>query len=182
MSPYCIYLTLPTYLAEWYAHQCRRVEYREHDTCPNTPPDLSNPVEPIRGSYESQVLHRSLQKQPTDIPEPRPDNATLALAIPYYPDRDPRIYNYVGPHARQEIENAILESFDISMWKELHTFRTRLTRQDEAIWSFMEKHAISCTDANWNAIAKRYQRKRNIFYVEKCRKNRTSSRTKNKNR
>lgn len=178
MSAFCIYLTMPPYLAQWYANQCRRQQYREHDYCPNTPIDPLTPVEPIRGSFESQVLHRELQKQPGPKPDPIPENATLALAIPYYTDRDPRIFNYVGTHGKQVIQDAILEAFDICMWKELHTFKVVLKRQDHNIWAFMERHGISCDEANWNAIAKRYQRKRDIVYKENSRKKRTSSRRK----
>lgn len=175
MSAFCVYLSLPVYLAEWYAHICRRHRFKEHDYCPNTPIAPLTPVEPIRGSYESQVLHRNLQKQPSSIPEPIPEDATLALAIPFYSDRDPRTYNYIGPHAKEELRAAIIESFDICLWRELHSFRVVLSRQDHAIWAFMEKYGISCEEANWNAIAKRYQRKRDIFYKEKSRKKRTSS-------
>ena len=81
MSAICVYLSLPPYLAQWYAHTCRKVHHREDDICPNQPIPLLTPVEPIRGSYESQVLHRVLQKQPTDKPEDIPADATLALAI-----------------------------------------------------------------------------------------------------
>ena len=76
-------------------------------------------------------------------------------------------------------QDAILEAFDICMWKELHTFKVVLKRQDHNIWAFMERHGISCDEANWNAIAKRYQRKRDIVYKENSRKKRTSSRRKN---
>ena len=62
MSAICVYLSLPPYLAQWYAHTCRKVHHREDDICPNQPIPLLTPVEPIRGSYESQVLHRVLQK------------------------------------------------------------------------------------------------------------------------
>ena len=179
MSAICVYLSLPPYLAQWYAHTCRKQRHREDDICPNQPIPLLTPVEPIRGSYESQVLHRVLQKQPSDVPEPIPADATLALAIPSYSDRDPRVFNYIGTHAKLELQNAILESFDICLWQELHTFRVRLNRQDHAIWAFMEKHGISCDEPNWNAIAKRYQRKRDIVYKINSRKKRSVSSRKN---
>ena len=133
MSAICVYLSLPPYLAQWYAHTCRKAHHREDDVCPNQPIAPLTPVEMVRGSYESQVLHRVLQKQPEDTPPPIPADATLALAIPYYNDRDPRVFNYIGPHAKLELQNAILESFDICLWQELHNFKVRLTRQDQAI-------------------------------------------------
>ena len=179
MSAFCVYLSLPPYLAQWYAYTCRKQQHREDDVCPNTPIAPLTPVVAPRGSYEMLVLHRVLQKQPNPAPDPIPADATLALAIPSFADRDPRIFNYVGTHGKQVIQDAILEAFDICMWKELHTFKVVLKRQDHNIWAFMERHGISCDEANWNAIAKRYQRKRDIVYKENSRKKRTSSRRKN---
>jgi len=52
-----------------------------------------------------------------------------------------------------------------------------MKRTDELIYAFMEKNGIDMTETNWNAIAKRYQRKRNSYKayerVKKIRKNRS---------
>jgi len=61
----CLYLTLPTYLAQWYAHECREIEFRDKDIVPVTTSD--NPLEPItipRGSQESRILQCFLRKRP----------------------------------------------------------------------------------------------------------------------
>ena len=31
----CLYLTLPPYLAQWYAHECREIEFRDKDMLVN---------------------------------------------------------------------------------------------------------------------------------------------------
>lgn len=175
MSGFNIYLELPQYLAQWYAYTCREHHFMYDDICPDGPVDPMNPVEPIKDSYESKVLHQNLRKQPNAIPEPVPEKATLALAIPYYKDKDPRTYNYLGKHARSLVEDALHESFDIAMWEELHLFRVILKRQDHMIWAFMENHGIECNETNWLAIAKRYQRLRNNYKAEKARQKRKNA-------
>jgi len=182
MSAFCVYLCLPTYLAQWYAHMCRRHHFREEGICPNTPIDPLTPIEMIRGSHEWEYLHQVLQKQPNAIPAPMPEGATLALTIPYYQDRDPRTYNYIDEHSRKYLEDIILEEFDVCLWKELNTIKVVLRRQDHAIWSFMARYGIACEGTHWDAIAKRYQRKRDLFYKEKSLKNRSSSSRRNRKR
>ena len=88
MSAFCIYLSLPPYLAEWYAHTCREHKFATSDYCPTDPITPLTPVEPIRGSYESLVLQQWLTKQPAAIPEPIPEDANLAIEIPYFKDKD----------------------------------------------------------------------------------------------
>ena len=175
MSAFCIYLTLPPYLAEWYAHTCRQHKYALADYCPTEPIAPLTPVELIRGSYESLVLQQWLTKQPNPTPEPIPEDANLAIEIPYFKDKDPRYYNYLTKTAKSHLAKAIANSFRIQLWEELHLFDVKLNRQDEAIFCFMEKHGISCNDTNWNAIAKIYQRCRGTYNVEKFRKNATTS-------
>ena len=34
MNDYLIYLCLPPYLAQWYAHECNQVHNRDKATCP----------------------------------------------------------------------------------------------------------------------------------------------------
>lgn len=178
MSAFCIYLTLPPYLAEWYAHNCREHKFVQYDFCPSEPITPLTPVEPIRGSYESMVLQHWLMKQPTAIPEPIPEDANLAIEIPYFKDKDPRYYNYLTKTAKQHLAKAIANSFRIQLWEELHQFDVKLNRQDETIYIFMENHGISCTDTNWNAIAKIYQRCRHLYNAKKSYKKTTTSATK----
>ena len=181
MSAFCIYLSLPPYLAEWYAHTCREHKFATSDYCPTDPITPLTPVEPIRGSYESLVLQQWLTKQPAAIPEPIPEDANLAIEIPYFKDKDPRTYNYLTKTAKTHLAKAIANAFRIQLWEELHQFDVKLNRQDETIYIFMENHGLSINDTNWNAIAKIYQRCRAVYSVKKFRKNATTSARKNDN-
>ncbi len=54
MNQYLIYLCLPPYLAQWYAHECNQVHNRDNKTCPREIYRFPTPVVPVRGS---QVPH-----------------------------------------------------------------------------------------------------------------------------
>ena len=53
MNDYLIYLCLPPYLAQWYAHECNQVHNRDKATCPREIYRFPTPVVPVRGSQES---------------------------------------------------------------------------------------------------------------------------------
>ena len=53
MNDYLIYLCLPPYLAQWYAHECNQVHNRDNKTCPREIYRFPTPVVPVRGSQES---------------------------------------------------------------------------------------------------------------------------------
>ncbi len=40
MNDYLIYLCLPPYLAQWYAHECNQVHNRDKATCPRESVDF----------------------------------------------------------------------------------------------------------------------------------------------
>ncbi len=174
----CIYLTLPNYLAQWYAHECRQIQHREDDIVPHL---VYKPLEPVvipRGSQECRVLQYFLQKQPSHIVS-EPDDANLAIIIPYFRDKNPLYYNYLGQHGRQKLADTIRNRFLLNLWDELHSFPHALSRQDNAIYAFMEAHGIEYDEKNWNALAKIYQRQRNVYYKEKSRKKTLTSNHKN---
>ena len=87
----------------------------------------------------------------------------LAIDLPNFRNKDTRSYYYLPPKARDALVACIRNRFDISMWQSLHRFASVFQRQDHLIYAFMEKHGIELTEKNWNAIAKRYQRKRDIY-------------------
>lgn len=166
----CLYLTLPPYLAQWYAFECRQIEHRDDDTISHA---VYKPLEPVvipRGSQESNILHCFLQKQPTANALKEDEQPNIAIVIPQYRDKDAVTYNYLGRHGRQKLADTIRNRFCINLWEELHTFRNALSRQDNAIYAFMEAHGIECSETNWNALAKIYQRQRDVYYKQKYRK------------
>ncbi len=151
-----LYLQLEDYLAQWYIHD-QGGEY---------------PVRPIRGSMESALLEQFLQTPPQDYVPEREAPGFVAIELPNFRNKDTRDNYYLPPKAREALVACIRNRFDISMWNALHRFSAIFQRQDHLIYAFMEKHGIEMTEKNWNAIAKRYQRKRDIYKrMERRKKN-----------
>jgi len=147
VSNFCIYLHIDDYLKQWFIH--------EHGG--------EVPVHLTRGSVESKILEVYLTHLPDDrLPEMDGDGK-LAIAIPSFRNRPPEVFNYLPPRALSSLLSVIRNRFDIQLWNDLHHFGKISKRQDELIYAWMEMHGIELSETNWNAIAKRYQRQRNIY-------------------
>ena len=147
MSNICVYLqNIEPYLKQWFIHE-HGGEY---------------PVSLVRGSVESCMLKQFIEKrneeEATNI-----DERTLAIYIPTFKDKDPRTYFYLPNRAKVALHKCIKNRFDIQMWQDLHQFSNLSLQIDDIIYAWMEKHGIELTETNWNAIAKRYQRKRRAY-------------------
>lgn len=155
MSNVIIYLNgVEPYLKQWFVHE-QGGEY---------------PVNLMRGSVESNMLFQFLiNKKTEDMPVI--DERTLAINIPSFKKKDPRIYNYLPPMAKVALHKCIKNRFDIQMWQDLHQFSNLGIQIDDIIYAWMEKHGIELTETNWNAIAKRYQRKRKAYFDNLTKKN-----------
>lgn len=149
MSQICLYIPLEDYLAQWFVHE----------------QGGEVPVQLTRGSVESKILEVYLAHRPDgQLPE-KGGEGKLAIAIPSFRNRPPEVFNYLSKNALALLLNIIRNRFDLQLWEELHHFGKIGRRQDELIYAWMEKHRIDPTEKNWNAIAKRYQRQRNIYMM-----------------
>ena len=145
MSQISLYVPLDPYLAQWFIH--------DHGG--------STPVELRRGSVESKVLEVYLAKRPPYV-VPESGDGLVPVYIPTFRHKPAEAYNYLPKHALSALLNSIRNRFDVELWNDLHSFGRIGRRQDELIYAWMEKHGIEMTEANWNAIAKRYQRLRQV--------------------
>lgn len=116
-----------------------------------------------RGSVESKILEVYLAHRPEGMLPQRREEGMLPIFIPSFRNRPPEVFNYLPQRAMSALLAVIRNRFDIDLWNELHHFGKITSRQDELIYAWMEKHGIELTEKNWNAIAKRYQRQRNIY-------------------
>ena len=149
-----LYLELEDYLAQWFIHD----------------QGGENPIRLIRGCAERGLLELFLQTPPADYVPQSPEGC-VCIVLPNFRSKDTRSNFYLPPKATEALKACIRNRFDISMWNALHRFDALFQRQDHLIYAFMEKHGIEPTEKNWNAIAKRYQRKRDIYKrIERRRK------------
>lgn len=145
---FLIYLSLDAYLAQWFINE----------------QGGEVPVKLTKGSVESKILEVYLSKTPADVIPETNTEGKLAIVIPEFRNRPAHTYNYLPKYAVASLINVIRSRFDISLWKDLNEFGNIIkNRQDELIYAWMEKHGIEINEKNWNAIAKRYQRQRNVY-------------------
>ena len=142
-----LYLDIDDYLAQWFIHD----------------QGGNNPVHLIRGSIESSILEQFLLPPPEDYVPQVAGDGLLCIELPDFRSKDTRYNFYLPPKATEALKCCIRNRFDIAMWKALHRFSSLFKRQDHLIYAFMESNGIEMTEKNWNAIAKRYQRKRDIY-------------------
>lgn len=148
MDRFLIYIELEDYLAQWFVNEMGG----------------NMPVKLLRGSVESKILEVFLTKRPDDVAPDIAGEGKLPVVIPEFRNRPAEVYNHLPKFAVNSLLNVIRSRFDISLWQDLNSFGNIIkNRQDELIYAWMEKHGIELNEKNWNAIAKRYQRQRNIY-------------------
>lgn len=147
MSEYCIYLKMPPYLRQWFIHR--------HGG--------SDPVTLRRGSIESKMLQRATVPLPPNAIPARRLEGEVAIQIPYSKSHDPRYYNHITETGKRALLNCIKDDFDIDVWEYLHDFGKIGRQQKDLIYLFMEQWGILEDGTCWDAIAKIYQRLRNLY-------------------
>ena len=151
-----LYLEIEDYLAQWFIND----------------QGGNNPVRLIRGSMEWGLLEQFLQTPPADYVPQVGGEGLVCIELPNFRSKDTRNNYYLPPKATELLKACIRNRFDIAMWNALHRFTALFQRQDNLIYAFMEANCIDMTEKNWNAIAKRYQRKRDIYKrIERRKKN-----------
>ena len=147
MSAYCIYLKMPSYLRQWFIHRHGGNE----------------PVTLRRGSIESKMLQRATVQQPPDTFPARKQEGEVAIQIPYSKSHDPRYYNHITETGKRAMIDRIKDDFDMDVWEFLHDFGKVGKQQKNLIYLFMEQRGILEDGTCWDAIAKIYQRLRNLY-------------------
>ena len=148
------------YLAQWFVHERGGTV----------------PVSLSYGSVESKILETYLIKLPHDVEPDFGGEGKVPVYIPTFKHRPAEIYNYLPKSAVLVFTNSIRHRLDIELWNSVHPFtKMGLQRIDELIYAFMECHGIAMTEANWNALAKRFQRQRKQYNDRELQKQKYSA-------
>ena len=148
MSDFCVYLKFPEFLSQWFIHL--------HGG--------ENPVRLLRGSVESKLLELLLALRPEGSEVERWEEGLTAVRIPTFRTKPPQSYNDLTDLSKKAIISTVSKNFDVTLWEEVHDF-AKLTRgrKDELLMAWMSKWGIDVTDKNYNAVAKRYRRLRQVY-------------------
>lgn len=147
MSNYYVYIKMPSYLRQWFVNR--------HGG--------NIPVRLRRGSIESKLMQRITVLLPSGAIPQKQKEGEIAIEIPYYKSHDPRIYNYVTETGKRAMLERLKIDFALDVWEFLHDFGKIGKQQKDLIYLFMEQRGIEEDGSCWDAIAKIYQRMRNIY-------------------
>ncbi len=151
---YYVYVKMPSYLKQWLIHR--------HGGSPE--------VSLIRGSVESKLLQRVTVPLPPGERPAKKEEGDIAIIIPWSKYHDPRTYNHVTDTGKRCLVQMFKNAFDIELWEFLHDFGAVGKQKKDLIYLFMEQHGIIEDGSCWDAIAKIYQRMRNIYLTKMNRK------------
>lgn len=155
MSDICIYLKMPPYLRQWFVHRHGGNE----------------PVTLIRGSIESKMLQRATVPLPPNTAPLTKQEGEVAICLPYNKSHDPRTYNHITEIGKRAMVERIKDDFDLDLWDYLHDFGKIGEQQKDLIYLFMEQRGIHEDGSCWDAIAKIYQRLRQVYLSKNRQKN-----------
>lgn len=146
MSDYQIYLKAEPYLAAFLKNA------------------FGDPVVLDKDSPEARIIREYITKTPEGVTPDLGEESNLSIALPYFKEADPRIYNYMGQRAK----SALLESFDHlverSMFREIGSLENiRRGKISPSIYAWMEKHGIPDDASNWYTISQKYYRLRKRY-------------------
>lgn len=147
MSDYVIYLKAPQYLAQWISHT------------------FGFPAVLVKDSPESRILNECLVKLPKDCQPDRGEQANVAISIPYFKGKDPRVYNYLYESGKK----AVLESFRTllikNLMEEVGGIDNGSVKIATLIYAWLEKHGID--EDYWYTVSQIYYRTRIKYFEEK---------------
>lgn len=146
MSRYTIYLSLPSYLAEWLRH------------------DAWNPsterVEFERGSNIHSIMSCFLRKRPSGHEDPVETDGLLPVEVPTFKGLDPDYHNHLTAEGERAVMSALKRNFKSLLDRELSALYSHDVVITDIIYAFMDKHGITPTEKNWETIRQMYKRLR----------------------
>ena len=159
MEQFFVYIQLDDYLRDWFVNE----------------QGGELPVNLARNTNERRILELFLIKQPANAAPVLPAENAIPIVIPSFKFKPPEYYNYLPHKATSALISCIRNRFDCQMFEDLHAFKYIGKKQEDIIYAWMENHNIELSEKNWNAIAKRYQRLRNIYLTNERQKKMTKS-------
>lgn len=168
-AQFLIYLSMPLYLAQWYADRCERCRCDEseiYSPCVYAF-DRDKPVgvQPVKGSFPSKILRKELDKQPEVVSIAIPEDTTIALIIPYYSIKPPQIYNYLSDKAKKILIQVIRDEYDAELAQFVSPYLGKRIPKNDLLDLWMSKHGMDLTNETvCIAVTQGFNRARDAHY------------------
>lgn len=147
MSDYLVYLSVPTYLAQWIDHT------------------FGNPAQLIKDSPECRVMNEFLVKTPCDAKPDTGDISNISISIPFFKGKDPRTYNYLHKTGKKALEESFRTLLVKNLMEEVGSLENGNTKIATLIYAWMEKHGIG--ENEWYTVSQIYYRTRKKYFTDK---------------
>lgn len=144
MSAFVFYIKLEKYLTQWLTHS------------------LGDPVRFPAQSNENAIIRRFLQRVPDgQKPELKVDDLT-SIVIPDSKAKDPAVFNFLGPRAKDAVTEAIEDLFRRNLWAELGDMTIEQSiGVNKMVAAWCEMHGID--DDYVETVRQKYYRMRNAY-------------------
>lgn len=142
MSDFTVSIKCPPYLKQFYIKMCGG----------------THPVTLRKGSPESALVKVLLEIRPEAAPPDIPADDDLIIFLPYSKAKDPRVFNWLSPKAKEALLEFIRSHFDRKIWYDIGIIRELPRRLDALIEAWMLANGIEITDTNYQAVIKRFRR------------------------
>lgn len=144
MSAFVFYIKLEKYLTQWLTHS------------------LGDPVRFPAQSNENAIIRRFLQRVPEgQKPELKVDDLT-SIVIPDSKAKDPAVFNFLGPRAKDAVVEAIEDLFRRNLWAELGDMSVEQSiGVNKMVAAWCEMHGID--DDYVETVRQKYYRMRNAY-------------------
>jgi len=143
MSDFVIYLKVKPFLQEWLVHH------------------YGDPVRFPSGSTENATIRRFLAKQPPDKTPEVGNKKDTAIYIPDSKQKPVVTYNYLGKHSKEAVIEAIEDTFNLQLWKDLNDLHECGCSILKSVRAWCENNDI---DISYDYTLKmRYQRMRSVY-------------------
>lgn len=143
MSNFYFYLKVKPFIAQWLRHH------------------YGDPVVFPSRSAENACIRRFVSLRPKDWQPKKPDEDTVAVAIPDTGRKRVTSYNYMSGAARDALNEIIDDTFKMQMWKDLNEMTRCGCTLLKCVRAWCERNGID-TDYDYT-LKMRYQRMRDSY-------------------
>lgn len=146
----CFYIRLEPYIKDWIIKRN----------------GVNGIIDFKRGSMERDFIMLNAAKLPKGKDPDTPDDECVAVKFHWYRGKNPVVYNYFSDSNKEELKAMLKRRFDWQLMMDILKPSNHGCQISELVWNWMQQNNIELNDRNFNAIIKRFQRRRNYYGIK----------------